>query len=897
MKEGIYLGKELTNWASNEHNDGLLEPKNAAANKSRDGNRSRFQKERNDFSHMVARQLLRSVFFEMIKKAQNGFLENIDVVIEASRIIASDLIVSQCLRLGVDEVAHNPKLGITCIANKNLDSPETARKVFGLVYENISQFKNLSFLNKLRELEHYNLVKILEAIHEVAVYAPFEFISENKAPSSFYINKANGVRKQRGAFYTPIEITEFICENTVGRFLDERITKINEAINKASMPPSEILNEFRKIFEINIVDPACGPGTFLSSSLMILELKRHRLLEIAKKLQMYLLSEGEKLQINHWIEILKNKDEFLKYFESHLYGVDLDSAALEVASICLSLLSGRNPLLEGLKVFYGVNLKEGDSLISELPPKSVRLHHQALKVLLNLRRQLHYCSSFSEKDKIAKEYKNMVAKLLGRSITPPKAKRASQFFRDLSEKKAFCWELEFPEVFYDDEGNPTRGFDLLVMNPPYDLLKPNRLEFAKLYSPKKAISTIEFENFERILKENVKFYRESGHYSLAISNVLNLYKLMLERALYITCPHGMLGFIVPSTLLCDESTAQLRREIINKYKIEGVFDFPESAKVFQGVSQAVCIMIINKSVRGNSIPLAMGLTQISDLKRATPCFIPLDWVKNFSGFRIPKVTDIGWKILEKIHVNPKLSDIPWILNLRGEVDLTFYKSCLSTENTGSPLIRGNDISRYILRSVSRKKEGFILKEKFLKMLGNSMKAKHVEEKRIAGQQISNMMQRWRLKFCLVEAGTFLGNSCNYIYIREGQNNRELLYLYFLALLNSSLLNWRFKLTSTNNHVSNAELGMLPIKLINMSNVREERIFNLIVERVKDILEGGISYFDPQIEAAVFFLYGLTIDEVKFILCSEGATEHEIKNVLEHFYNLKTLDANIEMLVV
>jgi Alw26I/Eco31I/Esp3I family type II restriction m6 adenine DNA methyltransferase len=251
-----------------------------------------------------------------------------------------------------------------------------------------------------------------------------------------------------------------------------------------------------------------------------------------------------------------------------------------------------------------------------------------------------------------------------------------------------------------------------------------------------------------------------------------------------------------------------------------------------------------------------------------------------------------------MYANPKLSDIPWILNLRGEVDLTIYKKCLSKENTGSVLIRGNDISRYIVKRVSGKKEGFILKEEFLKMLGNSIKTKHVEGKRIAGQQISNMMQRWRLKFCLVEAGTFLGNSCNYIYIKEDQSNRESLYLYLLALLNSSLMNWRFKLTSTNNHVSNAELGTLPIKLIDFSNISERRVFDLIVKKVKEILEKRIDRFDPQIEAAIFFIYGLTADEVNFVLRSEGATEQEIRNVLEEFYKLReTFSVNLEAKVI
>ena len=52
----------------------------------------------------------------------------------------------------------------------------------------------------------------------------------------------------------------------------------------------------------------------------------------------------------------------------------------------------------------------------------------------------------------------------------------------------------------------------------------------------------------------------------------------------------------------------------------------------------------------------------------------------------------------------------------------------------------------------------------------------------------------------------MGNSCNYIV--STRNEDDLQKLYFI--LNSSLLNWRFKITSSNNHINNYELDELPI---------------------------------------------------------------------------------------
>jgi hypothetical protein len=75
-----------------------------------------------------------------------------------------------------------------------------------------------------------------------------------------------------------------------------------------------------------------------------------------------------------------------------------------------------------------------------------------------------------------------------------------------------------------------------------------------------------------------------------------------------------------------------------------------------------------------------------------------------------------------------------------------------------------------------------------------------------------MNQVRRLKWAYVSEGKVLGNSCNFISIDfEGLwALPEEMIFYFLAILNSSLLNERFKLLSPNNHVSNGEIDSLPV---------------------------------------------------------------------------------------
>ena len=53
------------------------------------------------------------------------------------------------------------------------------------------------------------------------------------------------------------------------------------------------------------------------------------------------------------------------------------------------------------------------------------------------------------------------------------------------EQHFFHWELEFPEVWCDTEGNlrSDGGFDAIVGNPPWDKIKLNEREFYSNYNP------------------------------------------------------------------------------------------------------------------------------------------------------------------------------------------------------------------------------------------------------------------------------------------------------------------------------------------------------------------------------------------------------------------------------
>ena len=90
----------------------------------------------------------------------------------------------------------------------------------------------------------------------------------------------------------------------------------------------------------------------------------------------------------------------------------------------------------------------------------------------------------------------------------------------------------------------------------------------------------------------------------------------------------------------------------------------------------------------------------------------------------------------------------------------------------------------------------------------------------------------------------------------------------IGLLNSRLLNWLFKKTSTNNNINIYELQSLPIPKPNSKN---QKLVDEIVNSVNQILalktensSADISKLEKDIDNLIYKLYNLTPKEIKII---------------------------------
>ncbi|MFQ5833084.1 MAG: Eco57I restriction-modification methylase domain-containing protein [Candidatus Thorarchaeota archaeon] len=569
-----------------------------------------------------------------------------------------------------------------------------------------------------------------------------------------------------------------------------------------------------RFLHLKTLDPACGPGTFLLSTARLFLSQRAALQDACKS--------G---RVACGGIVRADLTEYMDLVARGLNGVDLDEAALEIAHVSLSLtLSANGGQIKNQSLSTG--LKRGDSLLS----------------LKGMKGNLDHTSHFQEPE----------------------------------NRLSFEWPEQFDRIL----GIEGPGFDFVLMNPPYERLKPNFAEFLRerLLKGDRKIHSDRFLDHKAKLAEYVNYFRKSGEYQLTNVHTIDTYRLFIERALQLTREGARIGYVVPSTILGDLSAQKVRRDLLLENSVEYVAEFPEGSSFFPGVTQSVCVMIIGRGGETRRIRADFNLGGIEEARTARGFTIHLRNIERVMQYSmgIPRVPRAGWKILDKLHHTPPMGSLGWIKNRRGELDLTMHKDFISSSEPGNRLVRGSHISRYRLLPSSRAGPEYVNTKSFLKALGASRRADDIRKSRIACQQVSNRSQRWRIKFAPISPNTILANSCNYIVLSDRCNSDTPLYL--LGILNSDLMNWRFEVSNTNNHVSNRELSSLPIVDTATVSNRQKDLIASLSQLVKAKIASKRDETEA-IEAHVFALYGLTPQEAKRVMMYRGAETEETSAVL------------------
>ncbi len=384
------------------------------------------------------------------------------------------------------------------------------------------------------------------------------------------------------------------------------------------------------------------------------------------------------------------------------------------------------------------------------------------------------------------------------------------------------------------------GFDVILTNPPYKLLKANSNKYGKNNSYAAEVKTlISYIKAQRVYDFN--------------SGTLNLYRLFVEEIFEnYSKADGRIGLLIPQTFLNDKQSEKLRKRIFSKSQISKIFILNEKNDYFPDITQSFCYFSALKGEKTKNIFLQPNITNESDFFEKE-IKVDTNLVDGLSeSFPIIYEESIGWDIINKIQKHKKIKELQYIINARGELDLTLNKNSISDTKTSYPLLRGVNIKDFTITQNDK-----YVHEDFLNVING--KQEFVKKERIICQQISNMNSFKRLKFAKISHNMILGNSCNFIALRNTLIESPLSLDYLLGVLNSYLLDWRFKITSSNNHINNYELAELPIPIPNKKQSSE---IELIVKRI--LKEGHSKELQITLNNAVYNLYGLEKDEINYI---------------------------------
>ncbi|HLC29837.1 MAG TPA: N-6 DNA methylase [Dehalococcoidia bacterium] len=208
------------------------------------------------------------------------------------------------------------------------------------------------------------------------------------------------IRKGHGIYYTPRWVVEYIVDNTLGSDLKQ-------------LEETNGLQAIEKVRGLSVVDPACGSGSFLIYAYRVLADFYQRLNQAILEQQTRLVADLAAPDMFERLERLKHLPQpVLDYpqviLKEHLFGVDLDPEAAEIAAVNLTMQAFADSRHRKLPLILNENVKVGNSLI---------------------------CGGEGE----LKPY----------------------FGEAWADKRPFDWEREFPEVM------ARGGFDVVVGNPPY----------------------------------------------------------------------------------------------------------------------------------------------------------------------------------------------------------------------------------------------------------------------------------------------------------------------------------------------------------------------------------------------------------------------------------------------
>ena len=422
--------------------------------------------------------------------------------------------------------------------------------------------------------------------------------------------------KDKGAFYTPKEIVQYMCRQSIIQYLkthepdEQYVEPIEELINNGIIMPilqtQSIASRFMQLLKnIKVCDPAIGSGAFPMGILYVLYHAIHHL-------QSYAEPHGN-------FDSTKTKRDII---QNNIFGVDIEQGAVDIARLrfWLALVVDANepeplPNLD-YKITcgnsqicrYSLNTPISDVFVeyNRIGKEKAKKENKTwndftLENYKNL--VVGYTEEHDDKNslkatinEIKSCFKTTLAKgdikkrqsaekkvydyeaipLFGEplakedSIGYSKAKselkklveKEKEILNNKKYENSFEWRFEYPQLLNED--GDFIGFDIIIANPPY--IKEGRMSKA-FFEP----------------------YKDSPYYK----GKMDIWYLFACNGLDLLNSNGILCFIATNNWVTSYGASKLRDKVIKETRICNIVDFG-AVMMFESASIQTMIMMFQK---------------------------------------------------------------------------------------------------------------------------------------------------------------------------------------------------------------------------------------------------------------------------------------------------------------
>ena len=617
--------------------------------------------------------------------------------------------------------------------------------------------------------------------------------------------------KDKGAFYTPKEIVQYMCRESLIAYLETETVKPDETASKdkirnfvlnheaLSFSEKEKADILKALIDVKICDPAVGSGAFPMGML-------NELLPCVQILT------GE----------AKTRSELKKHIvKNNIYGVDIEKGAVDIARLRFWLaiiVDEEEPLpLPNLdyKIMQGNSLLEsfeGEDLSNMTKQESGNLfdNGETIAKLTQAINGFYIPHDHVAKAKIRAQIKENIIQLLKERQLPPKVIEDLTKLDLHENNQFFLWHTWFYDVFNrPNDCNGRNGFDIVIGNPPYKIIS----------------------------KDDSKKSIYDKNFIVAHGGKRNLYHLFFEQGINLLHNNSILSYITPDTYFSGNDTESLREFFVKNCEIKNIVHYTEKDKVFENVTQAVAVCIMKKNISKNCIFHIFEKDSYNQISYS---------VLNKENKFIFKSENIVISKMKKC--KNTFGDI--CEGYQGDVNLTQKKSFIFNKKGKNmlPLVRGVQISKYFWSQGSE----------YCSL--TALSKNHTDKERIVFQEVSNMGLEQRTKGTVLK-NVIAGHSCNVLFSK----NENFPNKYILAVLNSKAINYYFKYFNQTNHVPIGEVRKFPIPTATPTQQQEIiALVDKILAAKKQDSSADTSALESEIDEFVYNLYGLTDEEIKII---------------------------------